>query len=165
MSLINENRIRSCSQNLESAIAQRNVFDFAREQTRQTGSLRLRSVLVVPLRQRGAITGCIYVDHRLRGGAFDEAAATLLGELADIAAIAIENARLTDDLRRSTREVDELNRRLSAELAERDAELVRVKADLPDRSRLRNHFDSIVGRSPAICSGGTWKSEGAGLAM
>jgi transcriptional regulator with GAF, ATPase, and Fis domain len=113
-------------------------------------ALRLRSVLVVPLRQRGAITGCIYVDHRLRGGAFDDAAATVLGELADIAAIAIENARLTDDLRRSTREVDELNRRLSAELAERDAELVRVKADLPDRSRLRNPFDAIVGRSPAM---------------
>ncbi|HEY5951144.1 MAG TPA: sigma 54-interacting transcriptional regulator, partial [Kofleriaceae bacterium] len=113
-------------------------------------ALRLRSVLVEPLRQRSAITGCIYVDHRLRGGAFDEAAATLLGELADIAAIAIENARLTDDLRRSTREVDELNRRLSAELAERDAELVRVKADLPDRSRLRNPFDAIAGRSPAM---------------
>ena len=97
-------------------------------------ALRLRSVLAVPLRQRGAVTGCIYVDHRLRGGAFDDAAATVLGELADIAAIAIENARLTDDLRRTTREVDELNARLAADLAERDAELVRVKADLP-RSR------------------------------
>jgi len=113
-------------------------------------ALRLRSVLVVPLRQRGVITGCIYVDHRLRGGAFDDSAATLLGELADIAAIAIENARLTADLRRTTREVDSLNRRLSAELADRDAELVRVKADLPDRSRLRNDFDGIVGRSPAM---------------
>jgi len=113
-------------------------------------ALRLRSVLCVPLRQRGTITGCIYVDHRLRGGAFDDAAASLLGELADIAAIAIENARLTEDLRRTTCEVDDLNSRLSAELAERDAELVRVKADLPDRSRLRNSFDAIVGRSPAM---------------
>jgi hypothetical protein len=55
----------------------------------------------------------------------------LSGELGDIAAIAIENARLTGDLRRTTREVAELNGRLSSELAERDAELVRVKADLP----------------------------------
>ena len=91
-------------------------------------ALRLRSVLAVPLRQRATITGCIYVDHRLRGGAFDAGAAGVLGELADIAAIAIENARLTADLRRTTREVDELNARLSVELAERDAELVRVKA-------------------------------------
>jgi len=113
-------------------------------------ALRLRSVLVVPLRQRGAVTGCIYVDHRLRGGAFDEAAASLLGELADIAAIAIENARLTDDLRRTTREVDDLNRRLSSELADREAELVRAKADLPDRDRLRNRYESLVGKSPAM---------------
>ncbi|HUJ58047.1 MAG TPA: sigma 54-interacting transcriptional regulator, partial [Kofleriaceae bacterium] len=113
-------------------------------------ALRLRSVLAVPLRQRGAITGCLYVDHRLRGGAFDDTAASVLGELADIAAIAIENARLTDDLRRSTREVEELNGRLSAELAERDAELVRVKADLPDRDRLRHRYERIVGRSPAM---------------
>ncbi|HEX4455117.1 MAG TPA: sigma 54-interacting transcriptional regulator, partial [Kofleriaceae bacterium] len=113
-------------------------------------ALRLRSVLAVPLRQRGAITGCIYVDHRLRGGAFDDAAATVLGELADIAAIAIENARLTDHLRRTTREVDELNARLAADLADRDAELVRVKADLPDRARLRHAYEQIVGRSPAM---------------
>ena len=113
-------------------------------------ALRLRSVLAVPLRQRGAVTGCIYVDHRFRGGAFDDAAASVLGELAEIAAIAIENARLNDDLRRSTREVDELNARLSADLADRDAELARVKADLPDRDRLRHRYDRIVGQSPAV---------------
>jgi serine/threonine-protein kinase PknK len=106
-------------------------------------------VLAVPLRQRGAIIGCLYVDHRLRGGAFDDAAASVLGELADIAAIAIENARLAGELRRKTLEVDELNRRLSSELAERDAELVRVKSDLPDRDRLRHRYERIIGRSPA----------------
>ncbi|MGN6104990.1 MAG: sigma 54-interacting transcriptional regulator, partial [Kofleriaceae bacterium] len=111
-------------------------------------ALRLRSVLAVPLRQRGAITGCIYVDHRLRGGAFDDAAASVLGELADIAAIAIENARLTADLRRTTAEVETLNARLSADLADRDAELVRVKAELPDRDRLRHRYERIIGRAP-----------------
>ena len=40
-------------------------------------ALRLRSVLAVPLRQKGRITGCIYVDHRLRNGAFDDRAAQL----------------------------------------------------------------------------------------
>jgi transcriptional regulator with GAF, ATPase, and Fis domain len=112
-------------------------------------ALRLRSVLVVPLRQRGAIIGCIYVDHRLRGGAFDEIAASVLGELADIAAIAIDNARLTTDLRKTSAEVDQLNARLSAELADKDAELTRVKAELPDRDRLRHRYERIVGRSAA----------------
>jgi GAF domain-containing protein len=76
-----------------------------------------RSLLAVPLHQRGAVTGCLYVDHRLHGGAFDAAAVSVLGELAAIAAIAIENARSTGELRRAAREVDERNRRLSAELA------------------------------------------------
>jgi len=113
-------------------------------------ALRLRSVLVVPLRQRGTITGCIYVDHRLRGGAFDDGAASMLGELADIAAIAIENARLTSDLRATTKAVDELNGQLSAELADRDAEIVQMKAHMPDRDRLRHRYERIVGRSPAM---------------
>jgi transcriptional regulator with GAF, ATPase, and Fis domain len=113
-------------------------------------ALRLRSVLAVPLRQRGAITGCIYVDHRLRGGAFDDAAAAVLGELADIAAIAIENARLTEDLRATSRKVEALAQQLGTELAERESELVRVKADLPDRDRLHNRYERIIGRSPAI---------------
>ena len=113
-------------------------------------ALRLRSVLAVPLRQRGAIIGCIYVDHRLRGGAFDAAAAGVLGELAEIAAIAIENARLTADLVRTGREVDALNARLGVELAEREAELVRVRAELPDRDRLRHRYERIIGRSPAM---------------
>jgi serine/threonine-protein kinase PknK len=113
-------------------------------------ALRLRSVLAVPLRQRGTVTGCIYVDHRLRGGAFDDTAAQVLGELAEIAAIAIENARLTERLRRTTVEVDELNHRLAADLEDRDAELVRVKAELPDRDRLRHRYERIVGRSPAM---------------
>ena len=113
-------------------------------------ALRLRSVLAVPLRQRSTVVGCIYVDHRLRHAAFDDDAATVLGELADIAAIAIENARLTERLRRTTTEVDELNRRLVADLEERDAELVRVKSELPDRDRLRHRYERIVGRSPAM---------------
>jgi transcriptional regulator with GAF, ATPase, and Fis domain len=114
-------------------------------------ALRLRSVMAVPLRQKGRITGCLYVDHRLRGGAFDDDAAVLLLELADIAAVAIENARLADDLRRRTDEIDRMNAQLAADLAERDAELVRVRAEHGgSRSRLRHAYPSLVGRSPAL---------------
>ena len=96
----------------------------------RAGAQRIRSVLAVPLRQRGAITGSLYVDHRVRGGAFDAAAACVLAELADLAAVAIENARRAADLRRAIRETDERNEHLVAELAAHDAELVRVTAEL-----------------------------------
>ena len=95
-----------------------------------------RSQLAVPLRQKGRIVGCIYVDHRLRGGAFDDAGAGLALELADIAAVAIENARLTTDLRQRQGEIDALNARLAAELADRDAELTRVRSSLTGRDVL-----------------------------
>jgi transcriptional regulator with GAF, ATPase, and Fis domain len=114
-------------------------------------ALRLRSVMAVPLRQKGRLTGCVYVDHRLRDGAFDDGAAGLLLELADVAAIAIENARLADDLGRRTAEVEALNARLSEDLADRDAELVKVRASTgADRDRLRAAYPTLIGRSPAL---------------
>jgi GAF domain-containing protein len=96
----------------------------------RVGGARVRSVLAVPLRQRGTITGSLYVDHRLRSGAFDAPTAAVLGELADLAAIAIENARRAADLRRATLEADERNAHLVAELAAHDAELLRVTTEL-----------------------------------
>ena len=122
-------------------------------------ALRLRSVLAVPLSLRGASIGCIYVDHRLRRAAFDDEAASLLGELADIAAVAIGNAQLTGELRRHGEEIDRLNRALAAELAERDVELARVRAArgargtaLPggDRRDLRHRYERIVGTSAPV---------------
>jgi transcriptional regulator with PAS, ATPase and Fis domain len=120
-------------------------------------------VLAVPLRLRGSaaepapqVIGCIYVDHRLRRAAFDDSAATVLGELADIAAIAIGNAQLTGELRRRSDEIDRLNRALGAELAERDAELARVHAAGAahpggnDRSQLRHRYEPIAGNSPPV---------------
>jgi serine/threonine-protein kinase PknK len=114
-------------------------------------AFRLRSVMAVPLRQKGQVAGCLYVDHRLRGGAFDDDAAALLLDLADIAAVAIDNARLAADLRRQAEEIDGLNRRLAADIADRDAELAQVRARLGrGRDALAGAYPSIVGRSPAV---------------
>jgi serine/threonine-protein kinase PknK len=114
-------------------------------------AFRLRSVMAVPLRRKGQVAGCLYVDHRLRGGAFDDDAAALLLDLADIAAVAIDNARLAADLRRQADEIDALNRRLAADIADRDAELVAVRARLGrGRDALAGAYPSIIGRSPAV---------------
>ena len=112
---------------------------------------RLRSVVAVPLHQRGQVGGCLYVDHRLRSSAFDEEATGLVVELADIAALAIDNARHAEELRRQKAELDVLAQRLGAEVAEREAELAAVRSRLPvTRDRLGPGLDAIVGTSPAV---------------
>lgn len=54
----------------------------------------LRSVLCLPLRTRGAVIGVIYIDNKIKSGAFNRDDQKLLEVFAIQAAIAIENARL-----------------------------------------------------------------------
>lgn len=62
-------------------------------------SYSLRSILCVPLRVKGKITGVIYADNRIKTGLFSEADRRLLTAIADQAAVAIENARLFEDVK------------------------------------------------------------------
>lgn len=54
----------------------------------------LRSVMAAPLRARGRITGVLYVDHKIKTGAFQPADLETLNLFAGQAAVAIDNARL-----------------------------------------------------------------------
>ncbi len=110
--------------------------------TQSIAALRLRSVLAVPLRFRGATLGCVYIDHRLRDGAFDEEAVLRLRELADIAALAIGNAQLGA-------EIAGLNRVLADELAIRERELAMARAPTPS-GRVTGRFPEIIGESEAL---------------
>jgi sigma-B regulation protein RsbU (phosphoserine phosphatase) len=61
---------------------------------RSVMSLRLRSILCVPLKIKDEVSGVVYVDNRLQAGIFSQADLELLTAIASSAAIAIENARL-----------------------------------------------------------------------
>jgi signal transduction histidine kinase/FixJ family two-component response regulator len=63
--------------------------------------LAAREVLVVPLIGKEAVIGALAVDNRRGGRRFHVADRTLVEGLAGLAVVAIENARLVDDLRRS----------------------------------------------------------------
>ncbi len=54
----------------------------------------LRSILAVPLKARGQITGVLYVDNKARNALFTRDDLDLLGAFAGQAAMAIENSRL-----------------------------------------------------------------------
>jgi adenylate cyclase len=68
----------------------------------------LRSILCVPLKAKSELIGVIYADNRIRSGIFTEAKRDLLLVFANQAAIAIENARLFESVRRTLNEVTEL---------------------------------------------------------
>ncbi|MBN2550985.1 MAG: GAF domain-containing protein [Anaerolineales bacterium] len=68
----------------------------------------LRSILCVPLQVKGELTGVIYADNRIHAGIFTEAEKELLVTFANHAAVALENARLFQSVRRTLAEVTEL---------------------------------------------------------
>ena len=68
----------------------------------------LRSILCVPLKVKDELTGVIYADNRVRTGIFTDSERDLLSAFANQAAVAIENARLFESVRRTLAEVTEL---------------------------------------------------------
>jgi PAS domain S-box-containing protein len=61
-------------------------------------SYNLRSILCVPLRVRDRVIGAVYADNRIRTGIFSEEDRDLLTAFTDQAAVAIENARLFENV-------------------------------------------------------------------
>src|SRR5438270_4939783 len=54
----------------------------------------LRSIIAAPLVVKGNVIGAVYVDNPFRAGIFEEKDKEFLQAIADLAAIAIDNARL-----------------------------------------------------------------------
>lgn len=96
------------------------IFDDAFETFASTSvlELKLRSVVCVPLISRGEILGAIYVENRSVVDLFEEADLQLLEYFAALAAVAIENAMLNDDLETQvalrTAQLEEQNQELDA---------------------------------------------------
>jgi adenylate cyclase len=68
----------------------------------------IHSVMCAPLRVRGRAVGVVYVDSRTERALFDNTHLDLLAAFCNQAAIAIDNARLFEDLRRHVREITEM---------------------------------------------------------
>ena len=71
-------------------------------------SYRLRSILCVPLKIKDNITGVIYADNRINAGIFGDRDRDLLAAFANQAAVAIENARLFQQIRNNLAEITEM---------------------------------------------------------
>jgi putative nucleotidyltransferase with HDIG domain len=67
---------------------------------------QLRSILCVPLKLKNDLIGVLYVENRARIGIFQESDLVLISAFADQAAVAIDSARLFEELQESHRELE-----------------------------------------------------------
>jgi serine/threonine-protein kinase PknK len=115
-------------------------------------ALKLRSVLAIPLVARGETLGVVYLDDRVRRGAFGPSELAWVRLVASLASVAIADAKDQILLRRSLRRAERAKSALGRELARREAELGVAEKELArveraDETRFR--YDAIVGRSEA----------------
>ncbi|MGC4091889.1 MAG: sigma 54-interacting transcriptional regulator [Polyangiaceae bacterium] len=116
-------------------------------------ALKLRSVLAVPLIARGEALGVVYLDDRVRRGAFGPKELSWVRLVGTLAAVAIADARDQILLRRAVRRATRAESKLSLELAQREAELDVVARELArtrEARETRFRYDEIIGRSEAM---------------
>src|SRR5450432_785462 len=75
------------------------------KEAESVANLQLRSILCVPLKRKGQVTGLIYVDNRMRPNLFTEREQKVVSAFAHQAALAIENARLFERVNASLAEI------------------------------------------------------------
>lgn len=105
-------------------------------------ALELRSILVHPFDVDASMRGAIYLDNRLRSGAFSERAERLLGLLAGQAALAIRQVRRWEEIQR-------LNAKLNQEVVVKETGLRAARRALVDAG-VTVPIDGIVGDSKVI---------------
>lgn len=69
---------------------------------------QLRSIMAVPLEVRSEVIGVVYCDNRIMSGVFKQQELNLLTAFGNQAAVAIENARLFEDLNQQLSQMTEL---------------------------------------------------------
>lgn len=115
-------------------------------------ALKLRSLLAIPLFFKGETLGVVYLDDRVRTGAFGPQELSWVRLVASIASVAIGDARDQLRLRRAARRAERAEKKLALALADSEARRTAVEHELlrEGRGSARFRYDRIVGESPAI---------------
>ncbi len=116
--------------------------------------LQLRSVLAVPLLARGEALGVVYLDDRLRRGAFSPDDIGWVDLMAAMAAVALADARDQVRLRRVARQARLAEEKLARTLARREDEIDALERSLagatPGRREHRFDYSEITGSAPSL---------------
>jgi len=134
------------------------LVDDARDDPRWLGDpyvarLHPRSILCAPIVHQGRRVGLIYVENNLATGAFAPERFEMLEFLAAEAAVALENARLYEDMRQEVARRTRAEEALRSAHAELEALKDRLQAEnvyLQEELRTEHNFEEIVGTSPPL---------------
>ena len=112
----------------------------------------MRSGLFVPMLRDGAPAGVVLVA-RAEPGAFSDSQINLLKSFADQAVVAIENARLFEEVQQKNQALTVANTQLSEALEQQTAtgEILRVIARSP--TDIQPAFDTIASSAARLCEG------------
>ncbi|MCY4146394.1 MAG: GAF domain-containing protein [Chloroflexi bacterium] len=112
----------------------------------------LRSILAVPLKARDQLIGVAYCDNRVMAGLFKENELNLLTSFGQQAAVAIENARLFEEIRAQTALIEEMQVRLSNIFASIGSGIITI--DSQDRVIMCNlATEALTGKSAEAAIG------------
>ena len=110
----------------------------------------LRSILCVPLRVRGRVTGVIYADNRILTGLFSDRDRDLLAAFAGQAAVAIDNALLFESVANAKALMDNIFASITSGV---------ITTDVAEQITLFNRAAERVFRLPATAVVGSRLSE------
>ncbi len=116
---------------------------------RSVHAMQLRSVLCVPIVAASGVLGSIYLDNRFRTAGFGPRETELVVMCADQAALALEKARLLEDLETKARALEAEHARVE-ELMQAQAAEIRDLSRALDQRREGAVLDGVVGTSPAM---------------
>jgi len=146
----------------EPLIAVNALEDDRFKEIHSISSIGLRSVLCLPFKSKGVVTGVLYIDNRLQKGVFARQHVRMLEALSAQAATAIEHARLfrelerkQEDLLKASRRIEKLNRVLKDRVEKQQIELSRVREELDSKQDELEHrydYSKIIGTSSAMPS-------------
>lgn len=120
-------------------------LQMAEEVTERHAAKAVTTTLAVPLETREQVLGALVIARREGAGSFSEADLRLLMTFADQAATAIANARLYDEIRTFSAELEEEVQRRTAELVATNAELERTISELKQTQAMLIHSERMAG--------------------
>ncbi|MFA5928331.1 MAG: ATP-binding protein [Candidatus Margulisiibacteriota bacterium] len=115
-----------------------------------SSGFKTTSIICVPLKVKGQVTGVIEILNKTDGSLFDNDDLDYLALLANQVAVAVDNARVYGEL-------EELNKNLQSIVDERTAELKKAYTELQKLDQMKSDFFNVVAhdlRSPLTAISG-----------